>query len=72
MTDNAQNPVIQQLQEVRAEALGQLHGIADLTALDAWRVHYLGRRGVLTQVMRGIGQLAPEQDCGGSLRQGRA
>lgn len=61
MTDNAQNPVINQLQEVRTRALGQLAQITDLTALDTWRVDYLGRRGVLSQVMRGIGQLTAEQ-----------
>jgi phenylalanyl-tRNA synthetase alpha chain len=32
-----------------------------LTALDTWRIAYLGRRGALTQVMRGIGQLPAAQ-----------
>jgi phenylalanyl-tRNA synthetase alpha chain len=57
MSASTQNPLIQQLQEVRTEALAALQGITDLTAVDAWRIHYLGRRGVLTQVMRSIGQL---------------
>ena len=44
-----------------AQALARLDHITDLTALDTWRIDYLGRRGALTQVMRGIGKLSPEQ-----------
>ena len=50
-----------ELESLRAEALTHLEETADLTALDAWRIRYLGRRGALTQVMRGIGQLPVEE-----------
>lgn len=52
-----ENPLLAELEAVRTQALAQLQETADLTALDAWRIHYLGRRGALTQVMRGLGKL---------------
>ena len=55
------NPLVAELEAVRTQALGELQAMSDLTDLDAWRIQYLGRRGALTQVMRGIGQLTPEQ-----------
>jgi phenylalanyl-tRNA synthetase alpha chain len=55
------NPLVAELEAVRTQALGELQAMPDLTGLDAWRIQYLGRRGALTQVMRGIGQLSPEQ-----------
>jgi phenylalanyl-tRNA synthetase alpha chain len=55
------NPLVAALEAVRTQALGELDTMSDLTDLDAWRIQYLGRRGALTQVMRGIGQLPPQQ-----------
>jgi phenylalanyl-tRNA synthetase alpha chain len=55
------NPLVAELETVRTQALGELDTLSDLTDLDAWRIQYLGRRGALTQVMRGIGQLPPPQ-----------
>ena len=55
------NPLVAELEEVRTQALTHLDETADLTALDAWRIQYLGRKGALTNVMRGIGQLSPDQ-----------
>src|SRR5947208_2730325 len=61
MSEHDENPLLVALQTLRTEALVRLDHITDLTALDTWRIDYLGRRGALTQVMRGIGKLAPEQ-----------
>jgi phenylalanyl-tRNA synthetase alpha chain len=61
MSEHDENPLVVELQTLRTEALARLDHITDLTALDTWRIDYLGRRGVLTQVMRGIGKLSPEQ-----------
>src|SRR5262245_20770492 len=61
MSEHDENPLVVELQTLRTEALARLDHITDLTALDTWRIDYLGRRGALTQVMRGIGQLSPEQ-----------
>jgi len=61
MSEPDENPLTAELQTLRTEALARLDHVTDLTALDAWRIDYLGRRGALTQVMRGIGKLSPEQ-----------
>ena len=61
MSEHDGNPLVGELQTLRTEALARLDHITDLTVLDTWRIDYLGRRGALTQVMRGIGKLAPEQ-----------
>ncbi len=49
---------IQQLQE---EALSALNSAADLKALQDVRVSILGKKGALTEVMKGMRDLAPEQ-----------
>jgi phenylalanyl-tRNA synthetase alpha chain len=61
MSEHENHPLVMELQTLCAEALARLKHITDLTALDTWRIDYLGRRGALTQVMRGIGKLASEQ-----------
>ena len=61
MSEHDENPLMVELQTLRTEALARLDHITDLTALDTWRIDYLGRRGALTQVMRGIGKLSSEQ-----------
>ena len=60
MPENA-NPLVAELEAVRTEALAKLEETVELTALDAWRIQYLGRRGALSQVMRGIGKLPDDQ-----------
>lgn len=52
-----QNTLEAELEDLRTRALERLGEVADLTALDEWRIDYLGRKGALTQVMRGIGRL---------------
>jgi len=44
--------------ELRVAALRALAQAADQTALDAWRVEYLGRKGRLTAVLRGLAELS--------------
>jgi len=61
MSEHDENPLVMELQTLRTEALARLDSITDLTGLDTWRIDYLGRRGALTQVMRGIGKFSPEQ-----------
>jgi phenylalanyl-tRNA synthetase alpha chain len=53
--------ITEQLQEQRDAALQQIAGAADLSALDAVRVSYLGKKGSLTAVLRGLGTLPPEE-----------
>ncbi|MBI4640590.1 MAG: phenylalanine--tRNA ligase subunit alpha [Candidatus Tectomicrobia bacterium] len=53
--------MIEALQTLKEEALKKLQEISDSKKLDEWRVEYLGRRGELTQILRGIGALSPEE-----------
>jgi phenylalanyl-tRNA synthetase alpha chain len=55
------NPLQRELENLHTQALAQLDAVTDLTALDAWRIHYLGRRGALRQAMRDLGTLPAAQ-----------
>ncbi len=52
---------IGQIEDLRGRALAALADAADQSALDDWRVAYLGRRGELTALLRGLGSLPAEQ-----------
>lgn len=52
--------LIRNLEELQTRALAELRNSKSLDAIQQWRVTYLGRRGELTQVLRGLGPLAPE------------
>ena len=41
-------------------ALGELTVVSDVAAADAWRAQYLGKKGEVTLLLRGLGALAPE------------
>ena len=61
MTEEAEdNPVDQ----VRSTALRELEATSSLSGLEEWRINYLGRRGKLTQILRGLGSLPLEQRAG--------
>jgi phenylalanyl-tRNA synthetase alpha chain len=51
----------EKLDAIRAEALEAVAAADSLHALEALRVKYLGRKGALTEVLRGLGQ-APEAE----------
>jgi len=50
-----------QLESLQAEALAAFVDAADLSALQALRVHYLGKKGALTEVLKGVGKLPPAE-----------
>ena len=50
-----------QLAKIRSEALSAFESAADLTALDALRVQYLGKKGELTAVLKMMGKLSAEE-----------
>jgi len=56
-TDN----ILRNLEELQAKALDELKTSSSSEAVERWRVGYLGRRGELTQVLRGLATLAPEE-----------
>ena len=51
----------QSIEALTQRALQDLAGIDDVPTLDQWRVTYLGRRGELTTILRGLAQLDLEQ-----------
>lgn len=51
----------EQLELMEAEAMARLGAAGDLPALDEWRTAYLGRKGALAQLMRGLGALPAEE-----------
>ena len=64
-----------QIEELKSKALEGLESVSDLEALDEWRIAYLGRRGELTRVLRGLGSLPAEERpvagaAANALRQG--
>ena len=55
------NPTPLELEELQASALRELEQAASSEAIEQWRVAYLGRRGRLTQVLRGLASLEPDE-----------
>ncbi len=53
--------VMDNLDTLAKQAQEAIAACADLTALDELRVHYLGRKGVLTERLKALGKLPPEQ-----------
>ena len=50
---------MENLQALLDEALGAVSGAGDLKSLEQARVEYLGKKGHLTQLLKGLGQLDP-------------
>jgi len=50
-----------QVEELKLKALRELESIPDTKSLEEWRISYLGRRGQITQVLRGLGSLPEDQ-----------
>jgi phenylalanyl-tRNA synthetase alpha chain len=55
-------PVADSITTLEAAALRELDAAPDLESLDAWRVEYLGRKGRLTQVLRGLADITNVDD----------
>ncbi|MCM3002749.1 phenylalanine--tRNA ligase subunit alpha [Priestia koreensis] len=51
----------ERLQELQAEAIAKVEEAADLKALNDIRVAYLGKKGPITEVLRGMGKLSAEE-----------
>ena len=49
------------LQALREEAESAIASASSASELEELRVRYLGRKAVLTQTLRGIGELPPEE-----------
>lgn len=51
----------EQLNSIKEKAAKQLENISELAALEELRVQYLGKKGELTAITKGMGQLTPEE-----------
>ncbi len=49
--------VLQQIEELKDEALGELDSIGVIKGLESWRVKYLGKKSKLIEVLRGLSKL---------------
>jgi phenylalanyl-tRNA synthetase alpha chain len=49
--------MLDELHALRDEAIGELASVADASGLEAWRITYLGKKGALTAILRGLGSL---------------
>ena len=58
MTEEAS---VGRVEEVKSKALEELGSIDSLGQLEEWRIAYMGRRGQLTQILRGVGSLSPDE-----------
>jgi phenylalanyl-tRNA synthetase alpha chain len=53
--------MLRELEELRATAISELESVIDLQELEKWRVKYLGRKGLLTSILRGLGSLPVDE-----------
>jgi phenylalanyl-tRNA synthetase alpha chain len=53
--------MLEQFEKTGQEALAELQKVADLAALEEFRIKYLGRKGQITQMLSRIGNFPPEQ-----------
>ena len=51
----------EQLRKIQQEAAKELEKIADKSGLEEIRLRVLGKKGQLTQMLRSMGQLPPEE-----------
>ena len=51
----------EQPEQLKTKALKELDGIDGISELEQWRVRYLGRKGELTLILRGLAGLPPEE-----------
>lgn len=52
---------MQSLKDIKAEAAAAIEAAADVAALEELRVSYLGKKGALTGLLKGLGQLSAEE-----------
>jgi len=50
----------EELLRLKSEALASLEAASDEKSLEAFRIQYLGRKGLFTSVMRDLGKVAAE------------
>jgi len=51
----------EELEQLKARAIAEIDSLDNLRELEDWRVRYLGRKGSLTSILRGLGALSLEE-----------
>ncbi len=59
--ESKENHMREQLEQIRLQALAQIHEALDGTALEAVRVRVLGKKGELTALLKQMGKLSAEE-----------
>lgn len=59
------------LEDLRQKARSELASVKSAEALEGWRLAYLGRRGAVTEVTRGLGEVPAEERRGVGARANR-
>jgi phenylalanyl-tRNA synthetase alpha chain len=52
---------MQSLEDIKAEAAAAIDAAADIASLEELRISYLGKKGALTGLLKGLGQLSAEE-----------
>lgn len=53
--------ISQKLQQIELEAVSQIETVSNLSQIEELRVKYLGRKGILTSILKEIGKLSAEE-----------
>lgn len=53
--------MLKQIEHLKSEAAAELNNISNPADLEAWRIKYLGKKGSLTSILRGLGKLPLEK-----------
>ena len=53
--------MIEKIEEIKSSALKELDGIDNAKDMESWRIHYLGKKSPLTQILRGLSTLSIEE-----------
>ncbi|MFA5761673.1 MAG: phenylalanine--tRNA ligase subunit alpha, partial [Dehalococcoidales bacterium] len=53
--------ILEQLEELKTQAVTELDAIDDPKKLDLWRVQYMGKKSRLNEVLRGLAALSIEE-----------
>lgn len=61
LISNEYLPIQFQLEKLQTEAISAIAGSSSLDELEQIRVRYLGKKGQLSQILRGMGKLSPEE-----------
>jgi phenylalanyl-tRNA synthetase alpha chain len=53
--------MIEKIEEIKTAALAQLEGVDNTRDLESWRVQYLGKKSLLTRILRNLASLSIEE-----------